>query len=456
MIQVNVGSSWALVTCDSKTAEALDLFFARYVNGYKFSPLYKRRLWDGKTHFFDITKRRLPSGLVPELVEYLGQGRVSITGQPERNVFASSDVINCLEVSKLRDYQIRPVVEAIAQTRGILKLATNAGKTIIAAAIIQKIGGSALYCIHTKELMYQTQSVLQKELGQEVGLIGDGHKNLDTKIVIAMIQSASRLTGKEKKKLLNRDVLIVDECFHGSSKTYSKLARACGAKFKIGLSGTPFNADEERNTRLRGCFGPVLDEIKNEELIEKGWSARPTIKVREYHHDRNNWSWQAATKFLVVENKDYNAIIMSCAKERVDSGSRVLIISDWVRHGAILYEIGRQLDMPISYIHGSLPSYIRNKAVDELRNGKLGCLIGSRILEEGLDIPQVNTLILASMGKSPVQLLQRIGRALRQKEGINTVEILDFFHRGNKYLNRHSKKRLGYYVEEGFDIKHVW
>ncbi len=91
----------------------------------------------------------------------------------------------------------------------------------------------------------------------------------------------------------------------------------------------------------------------------------------------------------------------------------------------------------------------------KFRTGQLPCIISTNILDEGVDVPKINVLILASGGKSAIRVLQRVGRALRKKvQGeLNIASIIDFNHLGNKHLEEHSKERLKIYRKEKFEIK---
>jgi superfamily II DNA or RNA helicase len=85
-----------------------------------------------------------------------------------------------------------------------------------------------------------------------------------------------------------------------------------------------------------------------------------------------------------------------------------------------------------------------------------GVFIASPIFDEGIDVPRVDTVILACGGKSYVKLLQRIGRGMRKKDdGKNELIIIDFIDDTNKYLLKHSDRRIKTYVSEGFDAKVV-
>jgi len=103
------------------------------------------------------------------------------------------------------------------------------------------------------------------------------------------------------------------------------------------------------------------------------------------------------------------------------------------------------------YVQGNSPD--RRDLVRGFADGLFPILIATVIVDEGLDIPRIGTLVLASGKKSKRCYLQRIGRSLRRKSsGENIVYIYDFMDKGNKYLEKHSKLRKKLYEAEGFDI----
>ncbi len=111
-------------------------------------------------------------------------------------------------------------------------------------------------------------------------------------------------------------------------------------------------------------------------------------------------------------------------------------------HGAILQKLAVEAGLRVVYIWGDSSQAKRDKALDMLRNGDIDLLIGSTILDVGVDVPAVGQIILAGGGKAEVALRQRIGRGLREKKsGPNVCFIVDYKDRGNKHLQSHSLTR---------------
>ena len=90
-----------------------------------------------------------------------------------------------------------------------------------------------------------------------------------------------------------------------------------------------------------------------------------------------------------------------------------------------------------------------------IKEGKLKVLISTNIVDEGLDISRIECLILLAGKKSRRQLLQRIGRSLRRKEGENVVKIYDFMDYGSLHLEKHSRQRIAIYKQEKFELEFV-
>jgi superfamily II DNA or RNA helicase len=94
----------------------------------------------------------------------------------------------------------------------------------------------------------------------------------------------------------------------------------------------------------------------------------------------------------------------------------------------------------------------RRQAVADLQSGKVRAILCTTIFDEGVDIPELRKVILASGGKSQVKLLQRIGRGLRLADGKSSVEIVDFADKHHEMVRRHALERMKRFKEEGFEV----
>lgn len=101
--------------------------------------------------------------------------------------------------------------------------------------------------------------------------------------------------------------------------------------------------------------------------------------------------------------------------------------------------------MRFAYLHGSDPGDYRQQVLDAVRRGEVQVLIGTRILDEGIDLPNVRFLILAGGGKAGHVVIQKVGRGMRAAEGKDRLTVFDFMDEG-RYLGVHSIARRKTYL----------
>ena len=432
--------------------------------GYFFMPKYKNGTWDG---YISLLKgyKVFPTGLLPMIEDKLEDYKVTLVGrddiiyQPEED---AETIRTCLNEVILRDYQVEATRELLEAQRGIAKMATNAGKTVVFAALIKLLGNAnALVVVQTKDLLYQTSERLQSYLGKEVGVIGDSHFS-DCDICVATIQTLNSFYTRHGvkelcKRFASNKILICDESHHIShNKTFDILMQIPGWH-RYGMSGTPLNRGALNDLKLIACTGPVITEISNAELIAMEFSAVPHIYFHdvplEATHSHVSWdaTYEAAYDSQIVRNMSRNIIITDIAAEAVMTGT-VMIIVTRIVHGYLLLD-ALELSVlfeDIVFVNGGSEMEQRRAALDRLATGEHIIVIATNIFDEGVDVPAMDTLILACGGKSQLKLLQRIGRGMRKKEGVNILNIHDFIDGSNKYLLKHSEERLHVYKEEGF------
>lgn len=374
-----------------------------------------------------------------------------------------------IEGLSLRDYQIESVEAGILEGRGIFALATNAGKSAVACSLIKTIGQPTLYIVHLKVLLEQMAETLCKALPHlSIGIIGKGQYDLteDNDVIVAMMQSlGSMLRSSEgrsefKHYLSPRPVIIIDECHHLRGSTLVKILRCSNAYYRFGLSGTPEGTEVGDLMRLQAYTGPILKRIKNQELIGRGISAKPTVIVIDADFTaEENYSrfgpneWRDCYNQGIVYNTKRNAHIIETARQSANQGKPTLIFVNEVKHGLQLKTLLEECGETFHFLFGAVDDYTRNRIKNSFASNSLPILIASPIFDEGVDVPAIKSAILAGGGKSPIKALQRIGRALRKKDIDNTVGIYDFSDHHSNILFRHFKQRLRVYRNEGFEVK---
>jgi len=409
-------------------------------------PRYRAGHWDGYISVMS-GMNAFPTGLLDYVVAGLVERGHIVEAPRSLPHVPSIPVHNTMLCGvTLRDYQMDAVMSLLANGRGVAKMATNAGKTEIMAAMLKVYDAKAVVVVHRKELMYQTADRFERRLGVPVGMIGDGVCQ-PAIITVAMVQ-----TLYSRPELLDafydNVVLMADECHTVSSDQMLSVLNKLPGPYRFGFSGTPLKYTELADMKLIGATGPVVVDVTNAELIDDGWSANPDIELHVVASVEDRlWSadYQTAYDEAIVHNDERNRIIATRAKALSDKV--VMILVTRIEHGALL-----QSAIPGSiFVNGSHPAELRQATLDQMRNGNVGVYIASPIFDEGVDVPGVNALILAGGGKSHIKLLQRIGRGMRKKPGDNRILIIDFIDDTNQYLLDHSDSRVEVYEKEGFN-----
>lgn len=275
-------------------------------------------------------------------------------------------------------------------------------------------------------------------------------------------------------------ICVVDECHHTVSNSYQDVfALMENTRMWVGLSGTiPSEKEPVKRSKFEGIFGNKIYKISNKYLIDNEISAKPMIKFISVNSPSNDvlnikaeqmlhaggavipknqkdlLLYQSVYRLGITENEYRNNLIASLAhKLRLSETGTSLIVVNSLEHGDIIKGILEELGEEVYYLKGEDSTEERNKVLDKVRSGEAKILIGTTILDEGMDLPNLKYLIYASAGKSPRQVLQRVGRVLRISPEKKDTVIFDFMDRTHRLLFNQSKTRLKVYREEQFEIQ---
>jgi superfamily II DNA or RNA helicase len=257
-------------------------------------------------------------------------------------------------------------------------------------------------------------------------------------------------------EFLNSIVCFIgDEVHHASSDTWYQVFMSLErAYFRFGLTGTVDESNRINIKRLLGCTGKIITKISNEFLIDRGYSAKPTIYMMSLGNIKpiEKVPYAEARRMGIIECKERNQKFIDKVLERAKSGKQCLIIVNETEHGEIVLDMLEGKGVTVKFTHGEKSSKYREQVLQELREGTLQVLIATSILDEGVDVSGINCLFLMAGGKSMRQLLQRIGRGLRKKEDGSGLEVYDALDYHNEYLVDHTLERYYTYKDEGFEI----
>lgn len=443
MIVITYSPTYCHVKCNLIEKREIKRLLSARPDGYKFAPKFKKGWWDGYITLLDKLNQ-FPSGLLNYVMDNLDAGGW------DYDVLGYEDISFSFKDPEIagytfRDYQLEAVRRAVTYERGILKMATNAGKTLVAAGIIQVTGCMAIMIVPTVALIEQTANELSAMLNMKIGQYGGGHT---TKCDVTVTTTASLGKLVQNNDLSANITLIIDECHHTKSNSVFDHIFSIPAAYRIGMSGTPLTYERLADMKLVGATGDVIYEIKNTELIEAGYSAKPTIIFSRIDTDiPAKTKYQMVYKLGIVQNTQRNAEIVRIARQERSRGP-VLIICDWVEHVNNITSLDKSF---LSATGNTSKAELENLLAQYDQSNDV--LVASPIFSEGVNIPSVTAVIIASGNRSHIQILQRIGRGLRKTAAKDAVHVYDFIDTGHKHIFKHSEQRYKLYKEEGFDME---
>jgi superfamily II DNA or RNA helicase len=434
--------------------------------------------WDGRASFFEFAPATFPAGFVMYAKARLEQKgyRVNIVRKPLPEALGpESPVVDAFPEDPRYDYQREVVARLLRHGQIIAQVATGGGKSRIAKLAHARLGRRTLFLTTRGILMHQMKDAFVRDMHVKVGTFGDGSWTKPELMNVGMVQTfAARLKDEARaaetiELLRSFEFVILEEAHESSGTSYFEILRECrAAHYRLALTATPFMKDDEAaNMRLMASSGPVAIKVSEQTLIERGILAKPYFKIvvngepevvgyvkPEKGHGSEpklaklyrSTPYQKAYEIGISGNVQRNGLIVREATRAVDYGMTVMVLVQHMAHGQLLAEQMTAAGIRCNFIRGEHDQAERQAAIAALKAGKIDVLIGSTILDVGVDVPAVGMVILAGGGKAEVALRQRIGRGLRAKAKgqPNVALIVDFTDPVNNHLRDHARTRKAY------------
>lgn len=244
---------------------------------------------------------------------------------------------------------------------------------------------------------------------------------------------------------------LVSNCHHSASSSIQRVLEACtNAYYRYGFSATPFNNRDE-DVLTEASIGRVVKEITASYLIKHGWLSKPTIHLIPFKQKRGSEYTKYADLYeeKITNNDDRNELLRKIIEYRADLGDSVLVSVRYLEHGKILYNklVGKYGD-DVVFLNSKISTQKINETLERLSNKELKICIGTSLLNEGVNLPSLNTLVMAGTPKSKIATMQLVGRVLRKTETKNTVDVYDIQDYNTKYFSSASKERFNIYCSE--------
>lgn len=376
---------------------------------------------------------------------------------------------------KLRDYQEKALSSWIdAGMKGCVVLPTGAGKTIIGVKAIEKVNASSLIVVPTLDLMDQWVSVLSKAFGIEVGKLGGGDDNIQAVTVSTYDSAYIRAASLGNKFAL----IIFDEVHHLPAPGYRSIAEQLASPYRLGLTAT-IEREDELHKELPRLVGGIVFQTGPGQLAENRHLAHYTIERRrvellpdemvEYRKNYGRFLFSmkklgfrlsgpnafrrlimisGRNKFardaILARNKAMDIALNSSAKlEELkeilaeNKGAKTIIFT---QHNSLVYRISNKFLVPF-ITHKSN----KDERVDVLkgfRDGRYSAIVTSKVLDEGVDVPDAELGVIVSGTGSSREFIQRLGRLLRPKNDSREAKLIEIVSSETREIGTSRRRKM--------------
>ena len=360
----------------------------------------------------------------------------------------------------LYDYQEKAVEEVYWKHYGIVQSPAGSGKTQMGIALIAKLGKRALWLTHTKDLLLQSKERARQYMGGALlGTITEGKVDIGAGITFATVQTMCNLDLAQYKHMW--DVIIVDECHRVAGtptavSQFSKVLNSLSAKHKYGLSATVHRSDGLIKATF-ALLGDVIYTVPAEAVADKimkvGINPVPTgIGISRACMNTDGTLNYAKLIGYLAESEERNLRIIECIAANRENPS--LILSDRLGHlETLMSMLPADMQEDAVMVSGKMTTKKgkaeREQAIADMRSGAKKYLFATYSLaKEGLDIPCLERLYMATPQKDYAVVTQSIGRIARTSRGKADPVCYDFVD-DIQYLVKAYKKRWTTYRKNG-------
>lgn len=358
-------------------------------------------------------------------------------------------LLSGLEVTP-RPHQVR-ILEELAHEReanghhrNLIVAATGTGKTVVAGLDYKRLRTTLgdlrlLFVAHRREILEQSRRTFREILGDaHYGeLMVGGHKAIKHDYVFASIQSLNE-AALGSIKADHFDVVIVDEFHHAEAKSYQRLLSHFTPRELVGLTATPERTDGVNVSKF--FDGRVASELRlwdalHEDLLVPFhyFGVADDVDLSGLEWSRQGYDVQELEN--VYTGNDARAdIVLSELNDKVLDVSRMRALGFCVSvaHAEYMARYFSEHGIPSLALHGKTPRAEREAAGRQLIDRDIVCIFTVDLFNEGIDIPEIDTVLFLRPTQSATVFLQQLGRGLRRSDSKSVLTVLDFVGQQNQ------------------------
>lgn len=496
---VKINEVYTKIICDMDLRYQLADVFAKFVPNYKYNPLFKAKVWDGKIRFVNQTTGLFYNGLLKDVwlkCKEFGYSEFEFENFDKTEEFTEAEILKKLESFNMPyeyyDYQLETIIEALTKKCRLFESATNSGKSNVIysiARILEESDKRVLIMVPSVMLVNQLYNDFveyakesEYNIEDNVHKIFSGQeKFVDKGIVISTWQSILSLAERETKVIKGKkksvivddsiqreflesfDCILADEV-HGydSSAVKEILEKPIYATYKCGFTGTLNDESKSLPETLIGLFGKVTKVISARELIDSGRATPIKIVPCILHYPNelrklvSTMDYQEELDTLIGLESRNNYITKLATNVK---GNTIILLRHIDKHAKPLQELlQKATNKTVILIDKDTKADIREDIRQSLETLDDIIVIATyRLIGTGVSIKNLRNIIYAAPLKARVAIIQSIGRLIRLLQGKDKVFLFDIvddleYNGISNYALDHFRIRFDIYMNEQHEV----
>ena len=314
--------------------------------------------------------------------------------------------------------------------RGLFVLATGLGKTFLSAFSARELQATRiLFLVHRKEILLQASSSFRQVFPHHsFGWCIDNRLEQTGDITFASVQKLSRTEHLSQFDRHFFDLIIIDEVHHAAASSYQRIIHHFSPQYLLGLTATPNRSDHLD-------ILPLFDDhiiyqadlwvgIERKLLVPFQYVGRlDSLNYQSY--TRRDGSLDIEKVDVELQNTERMDLVWKYCQEY--TGKRTIFFCSTIAHATFCAEYLRTKGMAVVSVHSGANSAPRLSSIEALRRGRLQAIAAVDLFNEGIDIPEIDRIVMLRPTSSPVLFLQQLGRGLRvspQKDQLLVIDII--------------------------------
>lgn len=366
----------------------------------------------------------------------------------------------------LYGYQQNAVEAVLRAKNGILVAPCGSGKTQMGLEAVARIGGKTLWLTHTTDLLTQSMNRAKQCFGlpvSEYGTITAGKVNVGNTLTFATVQTASNIDLSQYRD--EWDCIVIDECHKAvGSPTkmmmFYKVLSALSARYKIGLTATPYRADGLERTMF-ALLGNVICTVPKEAVEDKTCPVKVSMISTGFAPDVDKVTGGDGvlnySKLIdeVITDEGRNKLVANTIYEAAGNGA-VLVLSDRLQHLDALESLVKSKRPRVARLGVAATKAAkerRKRLLNALNDGELNVVFATfKLAKEGLDVPNLRTIVFATPQKDKATVIQSAGRVARKADGKKFGRVIDFIDDFGIFYG-YASKRKKYYKSLNYEVE---